>query len=260
MGLCRVERLDKGQGTVMRQIVLDTETTGLDPAEGHRIIEVGCVELVNRRLTENRYHVYLNPDREIDQGAIEVHGINNQFLEDKPRYADIADDLLTFLKGAELIIHNAAFDMGFLNSEFKRFDAGWPGLESHCRVTDTLLMARKLHPGQKNNLDALCKRYFVDNSQRDLHGALLDAEILADVYLAMTGGQTSLGLGQDEHAESHNNESTVKKLSTSRPALRVITASDAELQAHESRLAAIEKASGQVSVWHRSRAQQADEL
>ena len=233
----------------MRQIVLDTETTGLEAQDGHRIIEIGCVELLNRRLTPNRFHYYVNPERDIDQGAIEVHGITNESLLDKPRFADIASDLLGYLKGAELIIHNAPFDVGFLDAEFARLEAKWPGIASHCRVTDTLQMARRLHPGQKNNLDALCKRYAVDNSQRELHGALLDAEILAEVYLAMTGGQTSLGLDQEvSNALGESNES-VQRLAGSRPALSVIHADAGELALHEQRLDAIEAATGQTSVW-----------
>lgn len=239
----------------MRQIVLDTETTGLDPREGHRIIEVGCVELINRKLTGNRFHVYLNPDREIDQGAIEVHGITNQFLEDKPHYQDVADDLLTYLKGAELVIHNAPFDVGFMNAEYLRLDKTWPGLEQHCTILDSLQLARKMHPGQKNNLDALCKRYMVDNSRRDLHGALLDAEILADVYLAMTGGQTQLGLGQEESQTNSTGEVAIKSIRSDRPALSVIRASDDELTAHQERLDAIEKASGETPVWSRQDSQ-----
>ena len=179
----------------MRQIVLDTETTGLEPRQGHRIIEIGCVELVERRLTNNRYHQYINPEREVDEGAIEVHGISNAFLADKPRFADIVDDFLNFVRGAELIIHNAPFDVGFLNHELNMLNRKDDSVDQICTILDTLVLARKMHPGQKNNLDALCKRYDIDNSQRDLHGALLDAEILAETYLAMTGGQTTLSLG-----------------------------------------------------------------
>ena len=233
----------------MRQIVLDTETTGLDPSEGHRIIEVGCVEVVNRRLTDNRFHVYINPEREIDDGAIEVHGITNQFLEDKPLYKDIASDLLQYLKGAELIIHNAPFDVGFLNAEYKKLDRTWKGIDHHCRITDTLQMARKMHPGQKNNLDALCKRYEVDNSQRDLHGALLDAEILAEVYLAMTGGQTQLGLGEESDSSNNLTNAQVLQVRQDRPRLNVIRANADELSAHQSRMQAIEKQSDGQCVW-----------
>jgi len=234
----------------MRQIVLDTETTGLDPREGHRIIEVGCVELIDRKLTGNHYHVYLNPDREIDQGAIEVHGITNQFLEDKPRYQDVADDLLNYLKGAELVIHNAPFDVGFINSEYTLLDKAWPGIDQHCTILDTLQLARKMHPGQKNSLDALCKRYTVDNSRRDLHGALLDAEILADVYLMMTGGQTQLGLGREE-SQQNQDDFSVQKVRSDRPALSIVRASEDELLAHQDRLEDMEKSSGQATVWSR---------
>jgi len=233
----------------VRQVVLDTETTGLEVSEGHRIIEVGCVELINRRLTPNRFHYYLNPERDIDAGAVEVHGLTSEFLSDKPRFAEIAADLQTYLQDAELIIHNAPFDIGFLDAELARVDKKWPGLVKRCRVTDTLLMARKLHPGQKNNLDALCRRYAVDNSQRDLHGALLDAEILAEVYLAMTGGQASLVLEGQEHSGQANGRPDRYSLPGGRPALRVIRADTAEQAAHQRRLEAIEKASGQAAVW-----------
>ncbi|MCP4470077.1 MAG: DNA polymerase III subunit epsilon [Gammaproteobacteria bacterium] len=186
----------------MRQIVLDTETTGLEVSLGHRVIEIGCIELVNRRVTGNHWHYYFNPDREVDIGAFEVHGISNEFLQDKPQFGELAEDFYQYVKGAELVIHNAAFDMGFLNRELLLLDAPHAPLEECCAVLDTLLLARQRHPGQKNNLDALCKRYDIDNSQRSLHGALLDARILADVYLAMTGGQTSLGLEADHGSET----------------------------------------------------------
>ena len=186
----------------MRQIVLDTETTGLEVSLGHRVIEIGCVELVNRRVTGNHWHHYFNPQREIDAGAFEVHGISNDFLQDKPLFADLAAEFYDYVSGAELIIHNAPFDVGFLNHELSLPDAGLPPLEDNCAILDTLLLARQKHPGQKNNLDALCKRYEIDNSQRSLHGALLDARILADVYLVMTGGQTSLGLDAEQDTES----------------------------------------------------------
>ncbi len=175
-----------------RQIILDTETTGLDPTQGHRVIEIGCLELLNRRPTDQRFHVYLQPDRTIDEDAIRVHGITNEFLADQPRFADIADEFLNFVRDAELIIHNAPFDLGFLNHELRRCGRGHLTLEQICKVKDTLLLARQRHPGQRNSLDALCKRYNVDNTQRTLHGALLDAEILADVYLAMTRQQSSM--------------------------------------------------------------------
>lgn len=233
----------------MRQIVLDTETTGLEPQDGHRIIEIGCVEVVNRRLTGNRYHRYLQPDREIDAGAEEVHGITNAFLADKPRFEDVAEELLEFLGGAELVIHNAPFDVGFLNHELMRL--GEPGrrLESYCSVLDTLELARRLHPGQKCSLDALCRRYAVDNSQRELHGALLDAEILADVYLAMTGGQVRLSLGSGREAGGTRRE-TIRRVNPGRPPLRVVRAAPEELSAHEARLDAIQGASG-ACLWRK---------
>ena len=233
----------------MRQIVLDTETTGLEPSQGHRIIEIGCVEVINRRITDNRYHQYINPQREVDQGAIDVHGISNEFLADKPLFARIADDFLKFIRGAELIIHNASFDVGFINHELKLLNTNNGKVDEFCSVLDTLAMARKLHPGQKNNLDALCKRYEIDNSQRSLHGALLDAEILAEVYLSMTGGQVHLSLGGSEGAEQARSE-TASPMPVQRTAsLRVIPASADEMQAHEQRLAAIAKAAGRRTVW-----------
>ena len=231
-----------------RQIVLDTETTGLEPEQGHRIIEIGCVEMVERRLTGNNFHQYMQPDREIDAGAIEVHGITNEFLADKPHFSDVASDFLDYVRGAELIIHNAPFDMGFLNHEL-----GLIGqistLDEMCAVTDTLVMAKKMHPGQRNSLDALCKRYDIDNSHRELHGALLDAEILADVYLMMTGGQAALMLDADgaedqgEHAESG-----IRRVPAGRPALRVVRASEAEVEAHEKMLGKM----GGACLWMRS--------
>jgi DNA polymerase-3 subunit epsilon len=233
----------------MRQVVLDTETTGLNPAEGHRIIEIGCVELINRKLTGNNYHQYMQPQREIDAGAIEVHGITNEFLEDKPRFEDLAQDFLDYIRGAELIIHNAPFDVGFLNYEFKRCELNQT-IADLCAVQDTLALARRMHPGQKNNLDALCKRYGIDNSRRELHGALLDAEILADVYLSMTGGQVSLLLGGQ--ADSRNAQATdepVRRLKQNRPALTVVRADDQEIAAHRERMAAISKASNGPPVW-----------
>jgi DNA polymerase III subunit epsilon len=231
----------------MRQVVLDTETTGLDPAQGHRIIEIGAVELVNRRLTGSRYHQYLQPDREIEAGAIEVHGITPELLADKPRFADVVADLIGFIKGAELIIHNAPFDVGFLDAELRQAGAEWGATLDHCIVLDTLALARQLHPGQSCSLDALCKRYGVDNSQRELHGALLDAEILGDVYLMMTGGQTMLSL---DGAQTQPGVHTVgfRRVDPDRPRLRVIVPSAEELEAHERRLAAIEKASGR-NLW-----------
>ncbi len=182
----------------MRQIVLDTETTGLSTKQGHRIIEIGCIELVNRRVTGQHYHTFLNPDRDIDEGAERVHGISRADLETAPRFAEIVDELLAYLNGAELVIHNAEFDVGFIDNELKLMKHGKPKITQHATVLDTLTLARKLHPGQRNSLDALCKRYEVDASNRELHGALIDSELLARVYLAMTGGQTALSLHEEE--------------------------------------------------------------
>lgn len=232
-----------------RQIVLDTETTGLEPENGHRIIEVGCVEIVNRRLTGNHYHQYLQPDREIDPAAVEVHGITSEFLRDKPRFPDIATDFLAFVRGAELIIHNAAFDIGFINKELKRWNTAHPPLESLCTVTDTLGMARRMHPGQKNNLDALCKRYSIDNSQRSLHGALLDAEILADVYLAMTGGQADLTLDAGEEITIQTVNDV--EIRVNRANLIVIRADGAELDAHMRVLQVVRSAGKGQCAWDR---------
>ena len=220
----------------MRQVVLDTETTGLEPSQGHRIIEIGCVELINRRLTGNRYHQYLQPDRDIDEAAVEIHGITNDFLG--------------FIRGAELIIHNAPFDVGFINHEFKLLSGEFGQLSDFCSVLDTLDQARQLHPGQRNNLDALCKRYGIDNSQRELHGALLDAEILADVYLAMTGGQVSLSLeGTRENGSA--NVTVEARVSADRPPLPVIRASSEELLAHQRYLQAMADKNGGNCVWQR---------
>ena len=219
----------------MRQIVLDTETTGIEVQGGHRIIEIGGVELINRRLTGNHFHKYINPQREIDDGAFEVHGISSEFLADKPLFAHIWQELVAFLKGAELVIHNAPFDVSFLDYEFSLLSDTDVRIEKICSVTDSLAVARHKHPGQKNNLDALCRRYQVDNSQRELHGALLDAEILADVYLLMTGGQTNL-FGQAAAAESTdvNSASGVSPtMDFSGFDLAVVKASDAEAQAHQ---------------------------
>lgn len=228
----------------MRQIVLDTETTGLEPSQGHRIIEIGCVELVNRKLTGRHFHKYINPGREVEQGAIEVHGITNEFLADKPRFRQIADEFLAFIDGAELIIHNAPFDVGFINHEFVQLADGKKNVQHYCGIIDTLVMARAKHPGQKNNLDALCKRYGVDNSQRDLHGALLDAEILADVYLLMTGGQTALSLSAETGEKQSGGDTGIRRLTANRRPLPVIAADAAELAQHQHKLAQLQKASG----------------
>ncbi|MDH3310372.1 MAG: DNA polymerase III subunit epsilon [Gammaproteobacteria bacterium] len=242
----------------MRQIILDTETTGLEPSEGHRIIEIGCVELISRRPSNNRYQQYLNPEREIDQGAIEVHGITNEQLAGKPKFADIAQSLLDFIEGAELIIHNAPFDLGFLNSELSRMAKANGGkavrIEDVSTVVDTLKLARGLHPGQKNDLDSLCKRYNVDNSHRTLHGALLDAEILADVYLAMTGGQAALFEDTHSHLKSATTShvaatSDIRRLDPKRPKLPVIAPSVEELAAHADWLDELDMKSGGKCVW-----------
>ncbi len=236
----------------MRQIVLDTETTGLEPAQGHRIIEIGAVELIDRRLTGNHFHHYLQPDREIDEGALSVHGITREFLADKPRFEEIAQDFIDYIKGAELLIHNAPFDVGFINYELERLGPSWGQLEDYCTVVDTLALARRLHPGQKNSLDALCRRYQVDNSQRQLHGALLDSEILADVYLLMTGGQASLSLEGEAGGERVSREAApVRRLDREHLVLVVRRASDEELAAHERRLDTIDRVSGGKTLWRR---------
>lgn len=228
-----------------RQIILDTETTGLELAQGNRIVEIGCVELLNRRVTEATFHHYLNPERDSEYGALQVHGLTTAFLSQKPKFAEVAPALIEFIRGAELIIHNADFDVGFLNAELER--AGYrERIESLCRVTDSVQLARKLRPGQKSNLDALCKHYGVDNSARDLHGALLDARLLADVYLAMTGGQSALLLERAEPATTVAATRIEGGLETG--PLPVIVATAEELAAHEARLAEIEKKS-KVRLW-----------
>ena len=237
----------------MRSVVLDTETTGMPVADGHRIIEIGCVELIGRRLTGRHFHVYLQPDRESDEGAIAVHGITDEFLKDKPRFKEVADEFFEFIKGAQLIIHNAAFDIGFIANEFtllKQNDRA--EVSEYCSILDTLMMARERHPGQRNSLDALCKRYGVDNSGRDLHGALLDAEILADVYLTMTGGQTNLSLagdGSEGDSNGRQQPSAIRRLPTDRVRTPVIQANAAELAEHMTRLAIIEKSAGALPLW-----------
>ena len=230
-----------------RQVVLDTETTGLETSQGHRIIEIGCVELVNRRITKRHFHEYLQPDRAIDIGAEEVHGITNEFLRDKPRFADIADDFLAFVDGAELVIHNAAFDQGFIDYELGRIPGPVRRIQDCCEILDSLALARQLHPGQKNSLDALCRRYAVSNAHRDLHGALLDAEILADVYLVMTGGQVALELVSNRPRPTRESRHAAGTAANRGP-LKVIRAADAELVAHLSRLEDIKKESGRC-VW-----------
>jgi DNA polymerase-3 subunit epsilon len=238
----------------MRQVVLDTETTGLETERGHRIIEIGAVELVDRRLTGRRFHKYVNPQRDIDEGAQEVHGISAEFLEDKPRIADIWPEFLEFISDAELVIHNAPFDVGFLNAEIRHILADGvdtpESVEKICQVTDSLALARHKHPGQKNNLDALCRRYMVDNSQRQLHGALLDAEILADVFLLMTGGQTQLfgaNDDQDKGSEAQGGEQQLQPVDAS--GLSVIRADADELKAHEQFVTLLAEKSGATPIW-----------
>jgi DNA polymerase-3 subunit epsilon len=233
-----------------RQIVLDTETTGLEPEHGHRIIEIGAVELIDRKLTGRHFHRYLNPQRDIDDGALAVHGITNDFLADKPPFGDVADEFLAFIDGAELIIHNAPFDVAFIDYELGRLEQSRRRIEEACAVVDTLAMARHKHPGQKNSLDALCRRYDVDNSQRQLHGALLDAEILADVYLMMTGGQTVLFVADEvETSSSGSDVYVVVRLPADRPRLRVVVATEAELGRHSAMLDDIDRRARQGSVW-----------
>lgn len=231
----------------MRQIALDTETTGLEFTEGHRIIEIGCVEIVNRRITDCYFHHYLQPDFVVDSDALKVHGITNEFLQDKPRFADVVQDFIAFVQGAELIIHNAKFDVGFLNCELSLLPENGQTIQQYCQVVDTLELARRQHPGQKNSLDALCKRYQIDNSKRELHGALLDARLLAEVYLLMTGGQISL-LTTESNTQGYG-YSVVRRVSQPRPTLPVILPNAEELQRHAQLLATLDKVSGGHCVW-----------
>lgn len=232
----------------MRQIALDTESTGLDLEQGHRVIEIGAIELIDRRFSGRHFHRYLRPDRAIDTGALEVHGITEADLADKPRFGEIAGELLGFLEGAELLIHNAEFDLSFLDHELSLLGerGDFRRIRDDCTVVDTLTLARRMHPGQRNSLDALCKRYRIDNSRRDLHSALLDAELLAEVYLAMTGGQTSLNLGARAGPAPTSSTATP---GGRRSALRVIRASEAEVRAHRQRLDALDESSGGRCVW-----------
>ena len=232
----------------MRQIVLDTETTGLEPALGHRIIEIGCVELLNRRATGRTFHRYLNPERDIDLGAEAVHGLQREDLSTQPRFAEVADELLEFIGGSELVIHNAEFDVAFLDAEL-RLAGRTLAMGEICRVLDTLALAREMHPGQRNSLDALCKRYNVDNSRRELHGALLDARILADVYLAMTGGQGALALTESATGATVLAAGQIQALVRPSTPLKVIGASECELRAHRVMLALIAKSSGGRCLW-----------
>ena len=231
----------------MRQIVLDTETTGLE-AQDHRIIEIGCIEILDRRITRNSFHTYINPEREVDAGALEVHGIDNRFLKDKPRFAAVVDEFLEFVRGAELVIHNAAFDVGFVDEELKRVSSTVKSIRDICGILDTLELARRQHPGQKNSLDALCKRYSVDNSGREYHGALLDAQLLAEVYLAMTGGQAALVL--DTAAESRGfGKGSAKRLVRGELPLKVLHATAEESAAHEAKLQEVAKVAGAPAIW-----------
>jgi DNA polymerase-3 subunit epsilon len=233
----------------MRQIVLDVETTGLEAAAGHRIIEIGCVEMLNRRPTGQKFHRFLNPERDIDAGALAVHGIDSARLQTAPKFAEIVGELLTFISGAELIIHNAPFDVGFLDAEFARLSGEVRKVAAVCKVLDTLALARSLHPGQRNSLDALCKRYSVDNTKRELHGALLDAGILVDVYLAMTGGQSALALESNGRGAEARNQAATAPARAPGIALNVTAADPEELRQHESMLDLIQKSSGGKAVW-----------
>jgi DNA polymerase III subunit epsilon len=233
----------------MRQIVLDTETTGLEPSEGHRIIEIGCIELADRNFTGRTFQEYMNPDREVEPGALEIHNISNEFLAHKPHFREIAESFLKFVEGAELVIHNAAFDVAFINNELRLIGDPVTDIAQRCRVLDTLELARRLHPGQKNSLDALCKRYNVDNSARQYHGALLDAQILADVYLAMTGGQAALSLDASADTSASGRDPEHKHINRQGLKLRVLQASEQEREAHRLKLEAIAKSNGGKCLW-----------
>lgn len=229
-----------------RIIVLDTETTGMNREggphyEGHRIIEIGAVEIINRKLTGRHFHVYIKPDREIDPEAISVHGITDEFLRDKPDYAAVHEEFLAFIKGAELVAHNASFDVGFMDHEFRMLDPSIGKTEDFCKITDTLAMAKRIFPGKRNNLDILCERYGIDNSHRTLHGALLDAEILADVYLLMTGGQTTLKFSGSDSNDEGNGGEAIRRVELGSKKLKIIHASADELKEHEAQLDVIEK-------------------
>ncbi len=237
----------QNQMTQIRQVVLDTETTGLEPRQGHKIIEIGCVELIDRQLTGNNFQQYLNPEREIDEGAVEVHGIELADLQDKPIFGDIAEDFLAYIKDAELIIHNAPFDLGFLNHEMAQLDPMPGEIADYAAVLDTLPMARQMHPGQRNSLDALCQRYGIVNSHRELHGALLDSEILADVYLAMSGGQLNL-LGELESRSANGGTRVVGDVSP-RQEMLVVKADEVALSEHQKWVEMLEKATGEPSLW-----------
>lgn len=233
---------------ITRQIVLDTETTGMNQIgahyEGHRIIEIGAVEVINRRLTGNNFHVYLKPDRLVDPEAFGVHGIADEFLADKPTFDQVADSFMDYIRGAELVIHNASFDIGFMDYEFSKLNRGIPKTNTFCKVTDSLALARKMFPGKRNSLDALCSRYEIDNSKRTLHGALLDAQILSDVYLMMTGGQTTLKFSMEGDIRSKPGDGGIQRVVRGASGLRVIQATDEEVIAHESRLDLVQKKGG----------------
>jgi len=233
----------------MRQIILDTETTGLEAAQDHRIIEIGCLELISRRPTGRHFHQYLNPERDIDEGAVAVHGLTRARLEPEPKFAQIAAQLIEFLKGAELIIHNAAFDVAFLDAEFARLPGEPVTIAAICTVVDSLALARQMHPGQRNNLDALCKRYNVDNAGRQLHGALLDAQLLGEVYLAMTGGQVALRLGESGSAQHRDMAAAAQPLQRPTHGLRVISATAEEEEAHQAFLTLLGKSSKGGCLW-----------
>jgi len=234
----------------MRQVVLDTETTGLEVSKGHRVIEIGCVELINRRRTNETFHQYIQPDRDIDEAAREVHGISSEMLADKPRFADIAEAFIEFVAGAELIIHNADFDVGFLDNEFRCAGLDSTSVASVCEVIDTLIMARQIRPGRRNSLDALCKDYHVDNSGRDYHGALLDAQLLADVYLAMTGGQGALSLEREGSKQDHRNGAG-EIFARGGLELVVLNATEDELAAHDRQLDLIDRSADEGAVWRK---------
>lgn len=233
---------------ITRQIVLDTETTGMNQLgvhyEGHKIIEIGAVEVINRRLTGNNFHVYLKPDRLVDPEAFGVHGIADEFLLNKPTFADIADEFLDYIRGAELVIHNASFDIGFMDYEFSKLNRGIPKTETFCKITDSLALARKMFPGKRNSLDALCSRYEIDNSKRTLHGALLDSQILADVFLLMTGGQTSMAFSMEGDNQQQQDETGIQRVIRQASNLRVVFASEEEVMEHEKRLDLVQKKGG----------------
>jgi len=232
-----------------RQIILDTETTGINPLDGHKLIEIGCVEMIGRRFTGRTYHQYINPERVVEEEAIAVHGITNEYLEDKPVFSQVADEFCAFVEGAELVIHNAPFDVGFLNHELKLINSNWGLIEDHCTILDTLVLAKHKHPGQRNSLDALCRRYGIDNSHRELHGALLDSEILADVYLLMTGGQKGLDLSDGDGDDDNTGQE--RQLISPALQLPVLRAGGSDLAAHNDYLALLDKKSGGETLYRK---------